>query len=80
MILRGHTLQSIETLNARDMGIGVPGLTEVRIVDQDGNPVPAGVSGNIQMLSKVARLLITKKKLVLKRMCTDLGGIAAIMV
>ncbi|HAB0366394.1 TPA_asm: acetate--CoA ligase [Listeria monocytogenes] len=62
MILRGHTLQSIETLNARDMGIGVPGLTEVRIVDQDGNPVPAGVSGNIQMLSKGRALTYYKEE------------------
>lgn len=44
------------------MGIGVPGLTEVRIVDQDGNPVPAGVSGNIQMLSKGRALTYYKEE------------------
>lgn len=62
MILRAHTLKSIETLNARDMGIGMPGLTEVRIVDQEGNPVPAGVSGNIQMLSKGRALTYYKEE------------------
>lgn len=52
MIMRFHTKESIVELNARNMGIGMPELTEVRIVDQKGRELPAKESGNIQMLSK----------------------------
>ncbi|MBP1040566.1 acyl-CoA synthetase [Vagococcus sp. BWB3-3] len=52
MIMRFHTKASIVELNARNMGVGMPELTEVRIVDPLGAEVPANTSGNIQMLSK----------------------------
>ncbi|MEG1046552.1 acyl-CoA synthetase [Carnobacterium sp.] len=62
MIMRVHNLSSIKKINARDMGVGMTGLTEVRIVDQAGNPVAANISGNIQMLSKGRALTYYKEE------------------
>lgn len=38
--------------NAREMGIGMPGLSKARIADEDGNECPAGTPGRIHFLSK----------------------------
>lgn len=51
MILRFHTRSSIQDLDARNMGVGMPDLTQVRIVDESGIEVDVNQSGNIQMLS-----------------------------
>lgn len=61
MIMRFHTKESILTLNARNMGNGMPNLTEVRIVDETGQEVPTNTSGNIQMLSKGRALTYYKE-------------------
>lgn len=61
MIMRFHTKESIIDLNARDMGVGMSGLTEVRIVDADAKEVPTNTSGNIQMLSKGRALTYYKE-------------------
>lgn len=61
MIMRANTKKSLKKTDARDMGIGMPGLTKVRIVDQEGNPVGANVSGNIQMFSKGRALTYYKE-------------------
>lgn len=61
MIMRAHTVNSLKNLNARDMGFGMPNLTKVRIVDPEGNVVPAGTSGNIQMFSKGRALTYYKE-------------------
>lgn len=34
------------------MGIGMPGLSQARVTDADGNVVPAGTPGHIHFLSK----------------------------
>ncbi|MGY3766047.1 AMP-binding protein [Vagococcus vulneris] len=52
MVLKSHTLQSLRQSNARDMGVGLMGLTEARIVDAVGNILPVGTNGNIHFLSK----------------------------
>ncbi|MBC1371463.1 acyl-CoA synthetase [Listeria booriae] len=61
MIMRFHTKSSLKNTNARAMGIGMPRLTKARIVDQNGKPVKAGVSGNIQMFSKGRALTYYKE-------------------
>lgn len=61
MIMRAHTKHSLLKTNARAMGIGMPRLTKVRIVDNSGNPVSAGTSGNIQMFSKGRALTYYKE-------------------
>ena len=62
MILKFHKRESIDALNARNMGVGMPGLTEVRIVDNSGEEVKAGESGNIHMLSKGRALTYYKEE------------------
>ncbi|MGK0550891.1 class I adenylate-forming enzyme family protein [Enterococcus faecalis] len=52
MILRAHTLDSLQNSDARDMGVGLAGLTEARITDENGNVLPALTNGHIQLLSK----------------------------
>ena len=52
MIMKFHTRKSVKSLDARNMGVGMPDLTEVRIVDKQANEVGSNISGNIQMLSK----------------------------
>ncbi len=61
MIMRFHTKESIQTIEARNMGVGMPELTEVRIVDEVGNPVKPNTQGNIQMLSKGRALTYFKE-------------------
>lgn len=52
MIMKFHDLKSIEDLNARNMGVGMPDLTEVRIVGEDNKDIGLEQQGKIQMLSK----------------------------
>ncbi len=61
MIMRFHNKESIVDLNARNMGSGMPDLTEVRIVDDAAKEVGTGLSGNIQMLSKGRALTYYKE-------------------
>ncbi|WP_088810408.1 MULTISPECIES: acyl-CoA synthetase [unclassified Listeria] len=61
MILRFHTKKSLQNLDARNMGYGMKGLTEVRIVNDKGEPVPNGTPGNIHMLSKGRALTYFKE-------------------
>ncbi|WEG73035.1 acyl-CoA synthetase [Vagococcus intermedius] len=61
MIYKFHTRDSIVALDSRDMGVGMPGLTEVRIVNEAGKEVATGESGNIQMLSKGRALTYYKE-------------------
>ncbi len=55
MILKAHTLESITTNDARDMGVGLEDLTRARIADAEGNELPANTDGHIHFLSKDAR-------------------------
>jgi acyl-coenzyme A synthetase/AMP-(fatty) acid ligase len=52
MILKAHTVESLKTSDARDMGVGLAGLTEARIADKEGKVLPAMTDGHIQFLSK----------------------------
>lgn len=52
MIMRFHTKTSIKDLDARNMGVGMPRLTEVKIVNEQNEEMPAHTTGNIHMLSK----------------------------
>lgn len=61
MILKAHNLASLKTSDARDMGIGLKGLTEARIADKDGNLQPAMTDGHIQFLSKGRALTYYKE-------------------
>lgn len=61
MILKAHTRDSLKTSNARDMGVGLAGLTEARITDSKGNPLPAGQDGHIQFNSKGRALTYYKE-------------------
>ncbi|RDX01004.1 AMP-binding protein [Listeria kieliensis] len=61
MILRFHTKQSIQKLDARNMGYGMKDLTDVRIVSEEGEVVSNGTPGNIQMLSKGRALTYYKE-------------------
>lgn len=61
MIFKFHDKTSIATVDSRDMGVGMPGLTEVKIVTPEGEEVPAGETGNILMLSKGRALTYYKE-------------------
>lgn len=61
MILKAHTLESIQSNNARDMGIGLGDLTKARIADADGNELPANTDGHIHFLSKGRALTYYKE-------------------
>ncbi|WP_348921353.1 acyl-CoA synthetase [Enterococcus rotai] len=61
MILKAHTLESLKLSDARDMGVGLEGLTEARIADKDGNVLPAMTDGHIQFLSKGRALTYFKE-------------------
>lgn len=52
MILKAHTRESLQSSNARDMGVGLGNLTKARIADENGNPVPVGQDGHIHLYSK----------------------------
>ncbi|MEI5994003.1 AMP-binding protein [Candidatus Enterococcus mansonii] len=61
MILKAHTLESLKTSDARDMGVGLEGLTEARIADKEGHVLPAMTNGHIQFLSKGRALTYYKE-------------------
>lgn len=61
MILKSHTRESIVDDDARDMGMGMPGLTDARIADSLGHVLPANTDGNIQFLSKGRALTYYKE-------------------
>ncbi|MFV0558236.1 MAG: AMP-binding protein [Enterococcus sp.] len=61
MILRAHTLSSLQNSNARDMGVGLGELTKARIADQSGNELPVNTNGNIHLLSKGRALTYYKE-------------------
>lgn len=52
MILKAHTLASLATSDARDMGVGLADLTKARITDAEGNELPVNTNGHIQLYSK----------------------------
>lgn len=52
MVLRAHTRTTLRFSDARWMGIGMPKLTRVRVVDGEGNPLPRGQQGAIEMFSR----------------------------
>ena len=55
MILKAHTLESLQTSNARDMGVGLGELTKARITDESGEVVPVNTDGHIQLYLKAGR-------------------------
>lgn len=61
MIFKFHDKVSVKSVDSRDMGIGMPGLTEVKIVNLEGEDVPTGEAGNILMLSKGRALTYYKE-------------------
>lgn len=61
MILKAHTLASLKKSDARDMGIGLEGLTKARIADKEGTVLPAMTDGHIQFLSKGRALTYYKE-------------------
>lgn len=61
MILKAHTLASLPTDNARDMGVGLKDLTQARIADDQGRLLPDNTDGNIQFLSKGRALTYYKE-------------------
>lgn len=61
MILKAHTLESLKTSNARDMGVGLGDLTKARIADENGNVLPANTDGHIHLLSKGRALTYYKE-------------------
>jgi len=61
MILKAHTLESIATNDARDMGVGLEDLTRARIADAEGNELPANTDGHIHFLSKGRALTYYKE-------------------
>ncbi|GMC04163.1 hypothetical protein K4E_17010 [Enterococcus thailandicus] len=61
MILKAHTLESLKTNDARDMGVGLGDLTKARIADDQGNLLPIGTDGHIQFLSKGRALTYYKE-------------------
>jgi acyl-coenzyme A synthetase/AMP-(fatty) acid ligase len=61
MILKSHTLESLQHDNARDMGIGLGDLTKARIADAKGNPLPPNTDGHIHFLSKGRALTYFKE-------------------
>ena len=50
MILKAHTLESLKTSDARDMGVGLEDMTSARITDSVGNVLPENTDGHIQLL------------------------------
>ncbi|MGW2825798.1 AMP-binding protein [Streptomyces sp. NPDC001443] len=52
MVLRPHTRTTLRFSDARWMGIGMPKLTRVRVVDEAGKPLPRGQQGAIEMFSR----------------------------
>lgn len=71
---KAHTLESIATNDARDMGVGLEDLTRARIADAEGNELPANTDGHIHFFQKDARWPIIKKISVLLTMSMALGG------
>jgi len=61
MILRAHTLESLKDSDARDMGVGLEGLTKARITDKTGQVLPNMTDGHIQFLSKGRALTYYKE-------------------
>lgn len=61
MILKPHTKESLKTSNARDMGVGLGDLTKARITDEQGNALPVGEDGHIQLRSKGRALTYYKE-------------------
>lgn len=61
MILKFHDKESVQAVDSRDMGHGMPNLTEVKIVSSTGEDLPAGEKGNILMLSKGRALTYYKE-------------------
>lgn len=61
MIIKAHTLESLKTSEARDMGVGLGDLTKARITDESGNLLPANTDGHIQFLSKGRALTYYKE-------------------
>ena len=52
MVLRAHTRATLRHTDARWMGIGMPNLTRVRVIDPAGNALPRGRQGTIEMFSR----------------------------
>lgn len=61
MILRPHTRESLQSSDARDMGVGLGTLTKARIADEAGNPLPVGHDGHIHLYSKGRALTYYKE-------------------
>lgn len=61
MILKAHTLESLKVSDARNMGVGLTGLTEARITDKDGKALPENTDGHIHFLSKGRALTYYKE-------------------
>ncbi|MBW6194830.1 AMP-binding protein, partial [Pseudomonas aeruginosa] len=61
MILKAHTLESLKTSDARDMGVGLEDTTSARITDSVGNVLPENTDGHIQLLSKGRALTYYKE-------------------
>lgn len=61
MIYKAHSLESLQTNDARDMGVGLEGLTQARIADPKGNVLPANTDGHIHFLSKGRALTYYKE-------------------
>lgn len=61
MILKAHTLESLQSSNARDMGVGLGELTKARITDENGHVLPPNRDGHIQLLSKGRALTYYKE-------------------
>ncbi|MGG5303761.1 AMP-binding protein [Enterococcus pernyi] len=61
MILKAHTLESLKTSDARDMGVGLGDLTKARITDEEGNELPENTDGHIHLLSKGRALTYYKE-------------------
>ncbi len=62
MIWKKHRLSTLADTNAREMGIGMPGLSKARIADENGNECPAGTPGRIHFLSKGRALTYFKEE------------------
>ncbi|MFV0559185.1 MAG: AMP-binding protein, partial [Enterococcus sp.] len=61
MILKAHTLETIDSDNARDMGVGLLNLTQARIADKEGVILPPNTDGHIHFLSKGRALTYYKE-------------------
>lgn len=62
MILKAHTLESLKMSDARDMGVGLEGLTKARIADKNGQVLPAMTDGHIHFFSKGRALTYYKEE------------------